>query len=80
MLFASQISALLIESVVEAVAVPTLAYRGGKAYCHFNECCKEKWTSAKITGLQSALRRRVFGQHLVTKKNSIKRSCRAFEY
>ena len=35
-------------------------------HCHFNECCTGEWVSPNITGLQSALRRRVFGQHLVT--------------
>ena len=34
--------------------------------CSFTECCTEKWIAANITGLQPALRRRVFGQHLVT--------------
>ena len=31
-----------------------------------SECCKGRWIAANITGLQPALRRRVFGQHLVT--------------
>ena len=35
-------------------------------YCQFKECCTEKWIASNITGLESALRRRVFGQHLVT--------------
>ena len=65
MLFASRISALVIESVAVIVAVPTLAYLGSIAYCHFTECCTEKWTSANITGLETALRSRLFGQHLV---------------
>ena len=36
------------------------------APCSFTECCKGRWIAANITGLQPALRRRVFGQHLVT--------------
>ena len=65
-LLASQISGLLIESAIVAVAVPTLAYLTSTAYCQFGECCTEKWIASNITGLESALRRRVFGQHLVT--------------
>ena len=34
--------------------------------CFFHECCAEKWTSPNITGLETALRSQVFGQHLVT--------------
>ena len=34
--------------------------------CFFKECCTEDWTSPNITGLETALRSRVFGQHLVT--------------
>ena len=33
--------------------------------CFFKECCTENWTSPNLTGLETALRSRVFGQHLV---------------
>lgn len=65
-LFLLQISAFVIESAIGIVAVPTVAYLGHKVYCQIKECCNDKWTSPNITGLQSSLRRRVFGQHLVT--------------
>ena len=65
-LFLPQISAFVIESAIGIVAVPTVAYLGRKVYCQIKECCNDKWTSPNITGLQSSLRRRVFGQHLVT--------------
>ena len=56
--------AFIIESCVgTAVLAGSLAYM---VRCRFTECCTDRWISANITGLQSALRRRVFGQHLVT--------------
>ena len=62
----TQISAFVIESAIGIVALPTFAYLGRKLYCRIEECCTDKWLSPNITGLQSSLRRRVFGQHLVT--------------
>nr|XP_058945427.1 torsin-1A-like [Pocillopora verrucosa] len=62
-LCAPMISAVLIEGFV---AFLVGGYLAPKLYCHFSECCKNKWIKPNITGLQSALRRRVFGQHLVT--------------
>ena len=59
------ISAILIEGIVGGAFLAG-GYFGPKIYCHFTECCKNKWIKPNITGLQSALRRRVFGQHLVT--------------
>ena len=58
-------SAVLIEGIVGG-AFLVGGYFAPKIYCHFNECCKNKWIKPNITGLQSALRRRVFGQHLIT--------------
>ena len=57
------ISALVIESAI-VTAAAAVGYLG--LYCKVTECCTEKWVSPNITGLQSVLRRRVFGQHLVT--------------
>jgi len=62
----AQTSAWLIESAIGIVAVPMAAYLGSKLYCQIKECCTDKWLAPNITGLQSSLRRRVFGQHLVT--------------
>ena len=61
-----QISAFVIEGAIAIVAVPTFAYFGRKLYCQIEECCTDKWLSPNMTGLQSSLRKRVFGQHLVT--------------
>ena len=58
--------AFIIESCVGTAVFGSLAYVAPKVWCRFNECCTDRWISANITGLQSALRRRVFGQHLVT--------------
>ena len=57
--------AFIIESCV-GTALLSLAYVAPKVWCRLNECCTDRWIAANITGLQSALRRRVFGQHLVT--------------
>ena len=65
-LFLSHINAFVIESAIGIVAVPTFAYLGRKVYCQIKECCTDKWLAPNITGLQSSLRRRVFGQHLVS--------------
>ena len=65
-LFVSTISAVLIEGIVGGGAFLVGGYLAPKIYCHFSECCRNKWIKPNITGLQSALRRRVFGQHLVT--------------
>ena len=59
---------LIIEGCLGAV-IGTLggaALLGYVARCSFTECCKGRWIAVNITGLQPALRRRVFGQHLVT--------------
>ena len=64
-LCAPMISAVLIEGIFGS-AVLVGGYLAPKIYCHFAECCHNKWIKPNITGLQSALRRRVFGQHLVT--------------
>ena len=58
--------AFIIESCVGTAVFGSLAYVAPKVWCRFRECCTDRWISANITGLQSALRRRVFGQHLVT--------------
>nr|XP_034300730.1 torsin-1A-like [Crassostrea gigas] len=34
--------------------------------CQFKECCTSKWISLNTTALQEDLRRRLYGQHLVT--------------
>ena len=63
------ISAFLFETAITVAAVSTVSYLGSKLptlVCQFKECCRDKWISPNITGLQSVLRRRVFGQHLVT--------------
>ena len=36
-------------------------------WCLFKECCNDRWVRTNFTGLEEAFRRRVFGQHLVTK-------------
>ena len=64
-LCAPMISPVLIEGIFGS-AVLVGGYLAPKIYCHFAECCHNKWIKPNITGLQSALRRRVFGQHLVT--------------
>lgn len=66
LLCAPQISSFVVESVIGGAVLSSCGYLAPKIYCYFNECCRDKWISANITGLQSALRRRVFGQHLVT--------------
>ena len=68
-LFLSQISALLIEGIGIAVAVSAFTYLGSKVLYsdhEIKESCKDEWLEPNITGLQSSLRSRVFGQHLVT--------------
>ena len=65
----STISAnFILECVVGgAIVAPLLGYFAWpKMHYYSNECCTDRWVSPNITGLQSALRRRVFGQHLVT--------------
>ena len=57
--------AFIIESCV-GTALLSFAYVAPKVWCRFNECCTDRWIAANITGLQSALYRRVFGQHSVT--------------
>ena len=66
----STISAnFILECVVGGVVVARLLgyFAWPQMHCYSNECCTDRWVSPNITGLQSALRRRVFGQHLVTK-------------
>lgn len=63
LLFLSPLSALVIETVV-GITTAAIAFFGTQ--CYFKECCKGKWIAPNITGLQSTLRRRVYGQHLVT--------------
>ena len=53
------------EVVIISVVVLTLAIFLG-SFCFFKECCTENWTSPNITGLKTALRSQVFGQHLAT--------------
>ena len=66
-LFLSQISALLIEGAIAMAVVSAFTYLGSKVlYSEINESCKDEWLAPNITGLQSSLRRRVFGQHLAT--------------
>ena len=55
--------AFIIESFVGTAVFGSLAYVAPKVWCRFKECCTDRWISANITGLQSALRRGVFGQH-----------------
>ena len=65
-LFLSHISAFVIESAIGMAVLSTFAYLGPKGYCQIKECCTDKWLAPNVTGLHSSLRRRVFGQHLVT--------------
>ena len=58
--------AFIIESCVGTALLSLAYYVAPKVWCRFTECCTDRWIAANITGLQSALRRRVFGQHLVT--------------
>ena len=51
--------------VITSAVVLTFATIYG-SLCFFKECCTEEWTSPNITGLETTLRSRVFGQHLVT--------------
>ena len=46
-----------------------------KAWCHNFECCTDRWTGHNLTGLEHALQKQVFGQHLVV--NSLVRLLRA---
>ena len=68
-LCAPMISAVLFEGIVGGVFLVSGYYFAPKIYCHFTECCaeccKNKWIKLNMTGLQSALRRRVLGQHLI---------------
>lgn len=50
------------------VAAAGFSYFVPKIYCRFKECCtiSDRWTKPNITGLQHALKKRVFGQHLVS--------------
>ena len=59
--FSRKMAAFVIASAV----VLTFATIYG-SLCSFKECCTEKWTSPNISGLETTLRSRVFGQHLVT--------------
>ena len=59
------LSAFIIEAAITA-GVVSLGTQIPKLVCQFTECCRDKWISPNITGLQSVLQRRVFGQHLVT--------------
>ena len=61
-IFSRKMSAF--EVIIRIVLMP--APYLGSLNCFFKECCTEKWTSPNITGLETALRSRVFGQHLVT--------------
>ncbi|XP_068734176.1 torsin-1A-like isoform X1 [Montipora capricornis] len=61
-LFFSQLSAYIPTAVATALLSSMVEF----LRCPFQECCTDKWISPNITGLQSSLERRVFGQHLVT--------------
>ena len=66
-LFLSQISALLIEGAIGIAVVSAFTYLGRKVmYSEIKESCNDEWLAPNITGLQSSLRSRVFGQHLAT--------------
>lgn len=48
---------------------PGLAVLGGALvskplYCHFKECCNDRWIPNNITGLKAKLDEKVFGQHI----------------
>ena len=62
----SPVNAVVGEYAIATAVLGSLSYLGPKVMCQLKECCTDKWIPANITGLQSALRRRVFGQHLVT--------------
>ena len=62
----SPVNTLIVESIVGGAVLGCFGYLAPKVVCQFKECCTDKWIPANMTGLQSALRRRVFGQHLVT--------------
>ena len=62
----SPVNTFVVESIVGGAVLGGFGYLAPKVVCQFKECCTDKWVLANITGLQSALRRRVFGQHLVT--------------
>ena len=62
----SPVNAFVVETAIATAVFGSLSYLGPKVVCQFKECCTDKWIPSNITGLQSALRRRVFGQHLVT--------------
>ncbi|XP_022789132.1 torsin-1A-like [Stylophora pistillata] len=68
-LCAPQIHAPPIEDIAVVASVGVAIIAGivslPNLYCHFTECCEDK-NSADIAGLQTALRWRVFGQHLVS--------------
>lgn len=33
-------------------------------YCHFKECCEDKWIPKKLSNLKAELNKKVFGQHI----------------
>ena len=66
-LYVSSGDAFVVESIVAGGLFSFSAYYVTPTiYCHFYECCGGKWIAPNFTGLQSTLRRRVYGQHLVT--------------
>ena len=83
----SSVNAFVVETIIGSAVVGSLSYLAPKVVCQFKECCTDKWIPANIAGLQSALRRRVFGQHLVTEtvlkgcdeNTRTEGSCGAFE-
>ena len=57
----------VVQTAIGAGIGTLAAFSGKKVYCRFKECCTDRWTNRlNITGLQAAMRHRVFGQHLVT--------------
>ena len=64
----STVITFVVESIVGGAVLGCFDYLAPKVVGQFKECCTDTWITANITGLQSALRRRVFGQHLVSIK------------
>ena len=77
-LCAPMMSVVIFEGVV-GVALLVGGYFAPKIYCHFTECCRNKWIKPKITGLQSALRRRVFLDYFVPNVSKSQILCNAFD-
>ena len=68
-LFIIILGILGLVSRTAAYVIPGLAVIVGSLvskplYCHFKECCKDRWIPQNFTNLQEDLQQKVFGQHI----------------